>query len=106
MNERAFAASRWTGYAPRSTNRLPSRPHPLPSIVAGLRLKSVVHDFSVFVSDALAEALLSSDLADDFAVACDLVGWKLVPLDGHSEPLLNRLPLCPSWCEVPRIRST
>ena len=53
-------------------------------------------------NEKLAEAILSDPAADNYAIACDLVGWRLTPqspvLAGERWPLLSRLPLCPSWC--------
>jgi hypothetical protein len=50
----------------------------------------------------LAEALLSSRQADDFAIAVDLVDWRLTPrapvLAGEKWPLLSNSPLVPDWC--------
>lgn len=50
----------------------------------------------------LAERLLCSALADDFAIALDQIGFKIVPLDGHADrwPLTEAAPpsLCPTWC--------
>ena len=49
--------------------------------------------------ERLAEALLQSVEADDYVVAFDIIGWQLVPQDGHAErwPLVGRAPLTPSW---------
>ena len=50
----------------------------------------------------LAERLLCSAFADDFAIALDLVGFKIVPLAGplYRWALTEAVPasLCPSWC--------
>jgi hypothetical protein len=53
-------------------------------------------------NERLAERLLCSAFADDFAIALNLVGFKIVPLAGplYPWPMTEAVPpsLCPSWC--------
>jgi hypothetical protein len=46
--------------------------------------------------------------SDDIAIALDLMGWKIVPIndDGHPWPMFTSHPLNPPWAEDAKRRAT
>jgi hypothetical protein len=49
-------------------------------------------------NERLAERLLSDPATDDYLIAFDQLGWRLVGPNGERWPMVSREVLTPSWC--------